>query len=308
MADKLLLILLNIFYLYISFGYYQLFWDRNKERRFFMVVGWLILFIFINVAYRFVSDQNDFLEFTSTLSIILILVAGMIIQNWIRYVFDRADAIQEALDRQRAGYYEKQNQEIERNQKETKRQRHELKNSYITIETMAKQGDTAGIISFVHSCFRELDNPYELVHTGNMAVDSILNYKLAATREWEIRTEQHLNIPEEMNLSPYVICGVLGNGLDNAVEACKMLPKEKRWLSISMSVEKRNLFIELVNTFDGKIRSDQRGIIQSRKEDGTNHGFGLETMRRLLEDQKGTMMIRWENNRFHLQVVIYHVL
>ena len=68
------------------------------------------------------------------------------------------------------------------------------------------------------------------------------------------------------------------------------------------------MFIELVNTFDGKIRSDQRGIIQSRKEDGTNHGFGLETMRRLLEDQKGTMMIRWENNRFHLPVVIYHVL
>ena len=75
-----------------------------------------------------------------------------------------------------------------------------------------------------------------------------------------------------------------------------------------MMVEKRNLFIEIVNTFDGMIRSDKKGKIQTRKEDHTNHGFGLDVMRRLLEEKNGTMMIHWENNRFHLQVIVYHVI
>lgn len=308
MADKLLFILLNIFYIYISYGYYMLFWNRKKDRRIFMVVGWLTIFLVLNCAYRLVSNRNDWIQFSATISITFILAAGVVIQNWLNHVIDRADSYQNYLNRQLAGYYARQFQEIERNQERTRIQRHELKNSYITIETMAKQGDTDGIIAFVHECFRELDDHYSVVHTGNMAVDAVLNYKFGMTKQLGIRTEQHLNIPTEMNLSPVVICGVLGNGMDNAMEACRKLPEEDRWIFVSMEVEKRNLFIEIVNTFDGKIRSDKKGNIQTRKEDRANHGFGLDVMRRLLEEKNGTMMIRWENNRFHLRVIVYHVI
>lgn len=308
MADELLFILLNVFYLYIGYGYYRLFWDRKKKQRGFMVVGFMIIFVVINCAYRLVSNKNDWVQFSATISITLILAVGLIIQNWMKYVFDREEVAKAYLDRQQAGYYARQYQEIERNQQKINILRHELKNSFMTIETMARQGDTEGIVDFVHERFQELDQGHVIVRTGNMAVDAVLNDKLAMADQAGIRTEQKLNIPVEMNLSPAVICGVLGNGMDNAIEACRRLPKEERWLSVSMGVEKRNLFMEIVNSFDGKIRSDSKGTIQTRKEDAANHGFGLDVMRRLLKEKNGTMMIHWENNRFHLQVIVYHVI
>lgn len=308
MADRLLFILLNVFYLYISYGYYQLFWDRKKEHRLFMVVGWVVIFMVLNGAYRLISYRNDWIQFSATISITFILTVGMIIQNWLEYVFDKTDAYKNYLSRQQAGYYARQYQEIERKQEITRIQRHELKNSYFTIETMARQGDMEGILSFVHERFQELDYKYSVIHTGNIAVDAVLNYKLSMTKQLEIRTEERLSIPVEMSISPIVVCAVLGNGMDNAIEACRKIPQKDRWISISMSVEKRNLFIEIINTFDGKIRSDKKGKIQTRKEDSENHGFGLDMMRHLLEEKNGTMMIHWENNRFHLQVIVYHVI
>lgn len=308
MADRLLFILLNIFYIYMSYRYYQLFWNRKKKHRVFMVIGWLVMFLVLNIAYRLVSYRNDWIQFSATISITFILAVGLMIQNWLEYVFDKTDAYQNYLSRQLAGYYARQYQEIERKQEMTRIQRHELKNSYLTIETLARQGDMEGIIQLIHERFQELDHKYSVIHTGNIAVDAVLNYKLSMTKQLEIQTEEHLNIPVEMSISPIVVCAVLGNGMDNAMEACRKLPPKERWISISMMVEKRNLFIEIVNTFDGMIRSDKKGKIQTRKEDHTNHGFGLDVMRRLLEEKNGTMMIHWENNRFHLQVIVYHVI
>lgn len=308
MADKLLFILLNTLYVYIACRYYRLFWNRKKERRIFMAVSCLAIFLVLNGAYLLVFNRNDWIQFSATISITLILTVGMIFQNWLEYVFEKAEDYQNQLNHQQAGYYARQYQEIERKQEMTRIQRHELKNSYITIETMARQGDTQGIIAFVHERFQELDQQYSVVQTGNIAVDAVLNYKLSMAQQLEIQTEQSFNIPVEMSLSPIVLCAVLGNGMDNAIEACRNLPKSQRWISVSMAVEKRNLFIEIVNTFDGKIRSDSKGKIQTRKEDTVNHGFGLDVMRRLLHEKNGTMMVHWENNRFHLQVIIYHVI
>lgn len=226
MADRLLFILLNVFYLYISYGYYQLFWDRKKEHRLFMVVGWVVIFMVLNGAYRLISYRNDWIQFSATISITFILTVGMIIQNWLEYVFDKTDAYKNYLSRQQAGYYARQYQEIERKQEITRIQRHELKNSYFTIETMARQGDMEGILSFVHERFQELDYKYSVIHTGNIAVDAVLNYKLSMTKQLEIRTEERLSIPVEMSISPIVVCAVLGNGMDNAIEACRKIPQK----------------------------------------------------------------------------------
>ena len=89
--------------------------------------------------------------------------------------------------------------------------------------------------------------------TGNRTVDAVLDFEKAVAREKKIEVEESISIPREMEVADSVLCGVLGNALDNAIEACDRVSEKERLVKIFMKVERKNLFIEIKNRYDGTI-------------------------------------------------------
>ena len=173
---------------------------------------------------------------------------------------------------------------------------------------MAKQGDLQGIQTFITKALHRLDNGKMIAHTGNFTVDAVVNYKLRVAKKLGIRVNCNLNIPTELLVSDVILCGILGNALDNAIDACRYLPRTERYIKINMSIEKKNLFLQVTNAFDGIVKTDRNGNLVTRKEEVAQHGFGYQTMTRLLQDNNGTMDQVWDEREFTLRVVLYHVL
>lgn len=144
--------------------------------------------------------------------------------------------------------------------------------------------------------------------TGNRTVDAVLDFEKAVAREKKIEVEESISIPREMEVADSVLCGVLGNALDNAIEACDRVSEKERLVKIFMKVERKNLFIEIKNRYDGTIFKAQDGRLISRKENPQEYGMGLRIMHELLEHADGNVETMWDEHVFTLRVMIYHVI
>lgn len=97
---------------------------------------------------------------------------------------------------------------------------------------------------------------------------------------------------------------LMGNSLDNAIESVeKIADPEKR--IISTSIWRRDDFgiIQIRNYFEGNIEIKD-GLPVTSKGDTDNHGFGLRSMRKIVEKYQGTLSVKAEDNRFLLYIVV----
>ena len=140
------------------------------------------------------------------------------------------------------------------------------------------------------------------VYTGQPAVDSMLHYKISNAKEVPIQIET--SIPEKLNIDDFDITVILGNLLDNAIEACEKLEKEQRKILLSIRMVKNQLFIRTENSFDGQLRRHQ-GRFLTRKADEGSHGIGLENVKRVVEKYHGLLEMNAEGMIFQVKIMLY---
>lgn len=308
MDDVLMALLANGFFLYLTYGYYKLLWKRHPHRRPYYVLAWGMVWIILNVSSYLFFTQKGILEITAMIGITTLLTVSVIILHILERIIAVKKEMQEQLTNQQVLYYTKQYQEIAHSQEETRRQRHELKNSYLALEAMAKQKDLEGIQTFITKALHRLDDGTMIARTGNFTVDAVINYKLDIAKSLGIQLDCNLNIPTKLLVNDVILCGILGNALDNAIDACRYLPRTNRYIKVNMNIEKKNLFLQVTNAFDGIVKTDKDGNLVTRKGEVTQHGFGYQTMKQLIQDNNGTMDQVWDEREFTLRIVLYHVL
>ena len=95
-------------------------------------------------------------------------------------------------------------------------------------------------------------------------------------------------IPEELNVDTADLCIILGNLLDNAIEAAEKCEKEKR-IRLKILYGNRNIRIEIANTFDGEIHRMENGMYMTSKKDAKRHGIGLQSVQKCIDKYKGKL-------------------
>lgn len=306
--EILLLLIINFFHLFWGYGYSSLLLPHQRRKRPIFLTAWAALWIALNLLFYYVLTGTIALRILSATIIALVLLCSAVIFNIFDKLQEKTDAgIKEALYNRQLDYYAKQYQEISRSQQEFRRMRHELKNNYILLETLARKEDLNGILQCLPQMYKT--EPARLqAHTGNMVVDAVINNRIASTEDAHIQYQLNLNIPTKLDTNDIRLCGLLGNALDNAVEAALHVAEEKRCISISMQIEKKNLFIEIRNPYDGTILSDDKGNLLTRKENTSHHGYGLSVMKELLGNNLGSMETIWDENTFYLRIILYSVI
>mgnify|MGYP001051122594 FL=1 len=146
--------------------------------------------------------------------------------------------------------------------------------------------------------------------TGNTVVDTLLNMKYheIASTVPDLRMDvEGLQFPEKLFIQSYDIGIVIGNALDNAIEACLKVkePDAEAFIRIS-SFQKRELFfLKVENSFDGKVvRKPQNEFSVTDKADRENHRIGLANIKSTTEKYQGTMDFRVKDRVFILSVMM----
>jgi signal transduction histidine kinase len=152
----------------------------------------------------------------------------------------------------------------------------------------------------------QLDFAYE---TGNSVSDVVIHQAyLEATRN-HIRFTSEFLYPSTLEIDAYDLAVILQNALENAVEACKAVSEERRFIAISSYQKGYIYFVEVSNSYAGKLVLDPHsGLPLTSKADSAGHGLGLANIRRAARKHQGDIAIQLEEKNglpiFRLTVML----
>lgn len=138
----------------------------------------------------------------------------------------------------------------------------------------------------------------ETVWTGDETVDYMINSKAVTAKERNVQYQAQVEFPRHTNLRSVDLCAVLGNLLDNALEAAGQVPeKEERFIRLTIRRINQMIIIKVENSFHNPPVS-QNGVFTTSKVKNGLHGWGLKSAQTAAEKYDGTVQTSYKDNVF----------
>ena len=191
----------------------------------------------------------------------------------------------------------KQTVEIQNMYRQMQEWRHDYRNH---IQNMKNRldGDQGELEQYLDELADDLT--HTSIQTGNVMADAVLNSKLSVAEQKSIQLNVKAHIPKGIEMTDVEMCSVLGNLLDNAIEACEKLPCDKRFLRVYIDKFKGQFYLSVQNS-SPSIQRD-KGIFRTTKA-GT-HGFGLFRIDRIAKKYGGYVNRQYEEGVFATELLL----
>lgn len=183
--------------------------------------------------------------------------------------------------------------------------RHDMKQHFIALIGMIEKSKNDSAVEYLESLIQSnnLDR-LGICRTDNIVIDSLVNAKYSLAKKENIKMNIDIKIPMQINMDYADLSIIVGNILDNAIEANIKIPPEKRFIDLFARVDKNLLIITIINAYDGILIKDKDGNVLSRKQDTNNHGWGLISLKRVVEKYQGSYVIEDKEREFNLKIMI----
>jgi signal transduction histidine kinase len=194
-----------------------------------------------------------------------------------------------------------------RGEEKIKALRHDIKHHLNELMLLANKHDVAEIQKYIDEMNSFLKNPNEIVASGNLEIDSVLNFMLQKA-EKELKTvDIKVMLPEKVRHS-FDINVMLGNLLENAIEAAGKT--ENKYLSVHIKLKRGILKVKIENSFEssGILCEEQNRkdtILKTTKPFTEQHGIGLKNVKKIVEKYNGTMAVTAQEGIFCVNLLLY---
>ncbi len=212
--------------------------------------------------------------------------------------------IKNVIMNQEREYYYKQCLIMQKAVEDTQSFRHDFNNHMSILNELISKREIPSAEKYI-SNLRANHQKYTSVYssTGNIPIDSILNYKLNGLSDKDIAINIDVNVPTELTVDIMDISTILTNLLDNSASAMKKIENDKS-LDIKIAYFKGMLIISIENTYNGFVLYENGEIITTKK-DKTQHGKGLLNVRKTAEKYNGLLKLSHNENVFTSEVLLY---
>lgn len=234
------------------------------------------------------------------LGILFVLVGVLLGIRWyIRYTIARqiADYQDDLL--------EKHCEEVENMYRKMRGWRHDYHNHIQSMKAYLSMGKLQELDAYFNELDEDLTTVDTVIKTGNVKIDAILNSKISLAAEKNIRVEAKAVIPADLNLkiSEIDLSLVIGNLMDNAIEACMKIEEEdRRFIRIYIDILKGQLYLYLMNASEGKLFREGKIYLTTKNKE--YHGLGLLRMDKVIEKYHGYLDRQNEDGVFVTEVML----
>ena len=218
--------------------------------------------------------------------------------------------------------YKKQFELVKQSEERMDSLQHDLKKHMLLLGSYLDNAEYDAAKSYVNNIERYMKVPGKYADTGNIELDAILNYSLDKAAKLGCETETKITVPKITFMNEFDLNILLGNLLDNALEALSKV--HERYLYVGISYNKSMLLIRVKNTYDGIFdrnigtsKSSKRVVpIEKLEEDKSiqkklkspkegKHGIGLKNIKEVVDKYDGEMNVDAGDKYFNVDIILY---
>ena len=183
--------------------------------------------------------------------------------------------------------------------------KHDVKQHFVYLLSLMDSGNIKQGIVYIKQLMKIETDTKKVVQSGNFAIDSIINFKTTIAMKYKIVFTTKINIPIRMVINEVDFCVVLGNILDNAIEANKK-GKDSKYIKLTIQWDSGNIYIGMVNTYNEVLRVSREGEFATTKKDKHMHGIGLKSVKKIVEKYDGMLKCSYNENEFITKILMYN--
>lgn len=189
-------------------------------------------------------------------------------------------------------------QQLNNVSKEIKIMKHDLKHDYVLIENYLKEKEYLKIMKIVESRMQEVQEVTTTINSNNNIINAIINYKMMIANSKNIKINYEINVSSKEYMKDYHLNELLSNLLDNAIDNCS-----KNDSKIEVFIEEDVfLYLEVINKINDSVLNKNPDLRTSKL--GGNHGHGIKSVKRIVNEYRGSVKFFEKDNKFHASIII----
>ncbi|MEY8419504.1 GHKL domain-containing protein, partial [Oscillospiraceae bacterium 44-5] len=183
--------------------------------------------------------------------------------------------------------------------------KHDMRSHMTNIKVLAGCGEYASLTDYIARMDESMSSFELTLQTGNPVTDVIVNDARRRSEALGIRFQAEFHYPDPGAYDAFDVGIILQNLLQNAVEACKKVSEDERFIVLTGKRKGRFFLIEVKNSFAGEVVFGQDGLpVTTKQEDAPMHGIGLANVRREAEKYMGELELKAVQQEFSATVLL----
>ncbi len=270
---------------------------KNLPLKYWILILMMPFLSAVIINLVFAANENN----KSMMSSYMICVGGLLYLNLSVFnYFESYDkqlrlaALEKISEKENENY-----QAIAGSYEEIRSIKHDLKNQVSLLNDLIKKQDYTAAQRHMKQLYSFVESVASICYTGNSAVDSIINLKGDYAKSQAIRFMTKINV-SQINFDTVGMCRILGNALDNAIEACERIDAKEKYICLMMNQSENKLIIEINNTSP---TVDINNLTTS-KDNKIIHGIGLKSIKQMVKSMNGHMSYSYENGFFIMKIML----
>lgn len=185
---------------------------------------------------------------------------------------------------------------------EARQAKHDVRHHTHLIREYLRSGKLQELEEYLDNYSASLPDSQSLIYCQHYATNTLLGYFVQQAKSSNIDIDVFVLLPETLKLPETTISVVLGNLLENAVEACREITEGERKIAVRGKADMGSVFFEVTNTYHGSLRRSKSGKILSSKS--VSRGLGLDSVARLAQAHGGMLETDVQDGMFRVSVLL----
>lgn len=265
----------------------------------------ILTFIFSQVNFVYLISDRTMLYLFFTLFLIVFLLYGVMFKMY-ALAHEQHIAHEKYLRSQyRNNIRDEQYRRILDSIEHNRKQRHDLRHHLLTLQTLWENGETEKARDYLSRYLGNADGIHVEKFCSHPIINMLVSHYFSLAGERGVTLTAHIHVPDSFSIQDTDLSILIGNLLENALEAAERAPEAYRFIHLNMLCRGQMFAVTVDNGFDGVIQ-EEGGRYLSVKSG--HHGLGLSILHEMAEKYGGGTEFTHDAMIFHSSVMLNGML
>ena len=176
-------------------------------------------------------------------------------------------------------------QTLQERMEETRRMRHDLRHHIHMVNYYLEEKNYDKLQEYVNAYRESIPDMERIRFCDNRMVNNIIFYFASQAMEQKIDFQAQLVVAEQLSVTDHEISVLLGNLLENALDACMEQKETERRIIVKGKGDAHSLIFTIDNTCENEIKKNKKGELLTTKSHG--NGIGVNSAKKIVERYNG---------------------